>query len=265
MQVECSRHVTSLRHLQLLNYGQYWTVIYSHYRCSWMDKKTTDGLRGGSPLTETYIGKLHCAVSLHCGLHLFQATVVPSRQLETQWPVGRNDWPANQLHSTDKQKPMGYQEWMTGPQRKTLWSLPQETPEPPLRECSRRKCRSQECLRWSCRSQQEQAAKSPLEKTVTKTFVRTSTPYFYAPISGVFRWMETLARNLPEELPFRSVPLFKSKMYVVWEKLCKTFQECFWFLLLLPHPSCLRSTGRNQASAPLSKWFSYLSFRELYP
>lgn len=59
--------------------------------------------------------------------------------------------------------------------------------------------------------------------------------------------------------------VFKSKKCVVWEKLCRTFQECFWLLLLLPHLSCFCSTGRNQASAPLSTWYSYLRVCELYP
>lgn len=63
-----------------------------------MDKKMRDSPQAGS-----YIGKLHCAVPLHRVLHLSKAAVVPSRQLETQRPVGRDDWPANELHSTEEQ------------------------------------------------------------------------------------------------------------------------------------------------------------------
>lgn len=81
---------------ETLNNGSIVSVKFLGSSCRWMDKKMRDSAEAGS-----YIGKLHCAVPLHRVLHLGKAAVVPTRQLETQWPVGRDDRPANELHSTE--------------------------------------------------------------------------------------------------------------------------------------------------------------------
>lgn len=61
----------------------------------WQPEKETEKERKSS--RQTYIWEAHRTISLHCFLDLIQAAVVPSRKLETQWPVRRNDRPASEL------------------------------------------------------------------------------------------------------------------------------------------------------------------------
>lgn len=67
---------------------------------AYIQPKKINWKRKKSKQTGSYIWEVHGTVPLHCVLDLSQAAVVPPRKLETQWPVGRNDRPANELDRT---------------------------------------------------------------------------------------------------------------------------------------------------------------------